>query len=261
MTRDERGFALLLVLWGLVLLSLIVTGMASAGRVEAQLTFNLRAAAEAEVVADGAVYQAVLGLLRGEGEGASELRLPDATVALLVADESGKVNPNAAEPELLAALLRALDADARTADGVAAAIADWRFPGDAARPGGARLREYRAAGRDYGPPGAPFRSLDELGLVLGMTPALLARALPHLSLYAGAEPDLAAADPVVRRAVRALTGVPPPAQRQAPDRPRTVTIVADAVRDGGGRFTRRAVVALRSGDALFRIVEWGTPLG
>ncbi len=261
MTRDERGFALLLVLWGLVLLSLIVTGMASAGRVEAQLTFNLRAAAEAEVVADGAVYQAVLGLLRGEGEGASELRLPDATVALLVADESGKVNPNAAEPELLAALLRALDADARTADGVAAAIADWRFPGDAARPGGARLREYRAAGRDYGPPGAPFRSLDELGLVLGMTPALLARALPHLSLYAGAEPDLAAADPVVRRAVRALTGVPPPAQRQAPDWPRTVTIVADAVRDGGGRFTRRAVVALRSGDALFRVVEWGTPLG
>ena len=258
--RDEHGFALLLVLWTLVLLSLIVTGMVSAGRIEAQLASNLRAAAVAEAAADGAVHQAVLGLLRGGDLGDSELRLPGAVVALSVADESGKVNPNAAEPDLLAALLRAVGADARTADAVAAAIADWRFPGDAARAGGGKAREYRAAGRDYGPPGAPFRSLDEVGLVLGMTPALLGQVMPYLSLYAGAEPDLAAADPAVRRAIQALTGQAA-APRRAPDGPRTVTIVAAAVADGGGRFARRAVVALRTGEALFRIMEWDAPAG
>ena len=203
---------------------------------------------------------AVLRLLRGEDPSGSEMRVPGAVIALSVADESGKVNPNAAEPDLLAALLRAVGADTRTADAAAAAIADWRFPGETARQGGAKLREYRAAGRDYGPPGAPFRSLDELGLVLGMNPALLGQATPHLSLYAGAEPDLAAADPAVRRAIQALTGQAA-APRRAPDGPRTVTIVAAAVADGGGRFARRAVVALRTGEALFRIMEWDAPAG
>ena len=49
------------------------------------------------------------------------------------------------------------------------------------RPGGAKARQYRAVGRAYGQPSAPFRGIDELGPVLGMTSVLLERLRPHLS--------------------------------------------------------------------------------
>jgi Tfp pilus assembly protein PilX len=55
----ERGFALLIVLWALVLLTLVFTQLVSAGRGEAELTANLRAGATAEAAAD-----AVFGLIR-----------------------------------------------------------------------------------------------------------------------------------------------------------------------------------------------------
>ncbi|MDR3535940.1 MAG: hypothetical protein P4L71_05530, partial [Acetobacteraceae bacterium] len=64
-TAREAGFALLLVLWSLVLLSLILTQLLSAGRSEAQLAGNLRNAAMAEAIADGAVREAVFHLLGG----------------------------------------------------------------------------------------------------------------------------------------------------------------------------------------------------
>ncbi len=42
--RSERGFVLLLVLWTLALLALIGTQVTAAGRSEAQVATNLRAA-------------------------------------------------------------------------------------------------------------------------------------------------------------------------------------------------------------------------
>lgn len=247
----DRGFALLLVLWTMVLLSLLVTQMVSAGRTEAQLTSNLRGAAVAEAAADGAVHQAMFRLLQDRPALPPELRLPGAVVALVIENEAGKVNPNSATPELLAALLRAVGADTRTATAIAAAIVSWRFPG------GDKAAPYRAAGREYGPPGAPFRRLDEIGLVLGITPALLGRVLPHLSLYSEAEPNAAAAGPVVLQAMRAVAGGQvTPASRGAADAPRAVTILATAATDTGARFTRRAVILLRSGETLYQVMEW-----
>ena len=59
----QRGFALLIVLWTLVLLSLILAQLLSAGRSEAQLATKLRDAAVAEAVADGAVQDTLFHLM------------------------------------------------------------------------------------------------------------------------------------------------------------------------------------------------------
>jgi general secretion pathway protein K len=59
------------------------------------------------------------------------------------------------------------------------------------------LAEYQAAGLDYRPPGAPLETLDELGRVLGMTPAILATIRPYLTLYGPPQPNPATADPIV----------------------------------------------------------------
>lgn len=59
----DRGFALLIVLWAVVLLALLATRLMAAGRTELQLSANLRGAAEAEAAADGAVQEAMFHLL------------------------------------------------------------------------------------------------------------------------------------------------------------------------------------------------------
>jgi general secretion pathway protein K len=113
------------------------------------------------------------------------------------------------------------------------------------------MRAYRTAGLAYGPPGKPFRSLDELGAVRGMTPALLAALTPYLSLFATGDPDAADAAPVVLAAMRAATGRAPPS---------VVRITAAAAGPNGIRFTRRAVLALnRRNAALVRVLSWNAP--
>ena len=252
----ERGFALLIVLWSLVLLAFLGSQMAAAGRGETQLSANLRNGAVAEAAAEGAVHEALFHLLdssnrhwRADGL-LREIRFPNALVQLRIRSEAGKVNPNTASPELLQALLHAVGADQRSAASIAAAITEWRFP-DAQ----SRASQYRAMGHGYGPPGAPFETIGELGLVLGMTPELLARLSPHLSLYHDGEADPAAADPVVLQAMRALGSVPPSAG-VADEIVLAITAAAEGV--NGTRFVRRAVVRLGGPDRgrPYRILTW-----
>ena len=97
-----------------------------------------------------------------------------------------------------------------TARRLAAAIGDWVGSAASPRPQDALAAEYRAAGLDYGPPGAALETLDELDRVLGMTPAVLAAIRPHLTLFGPPEPNQATTDPVVAAAL-ALTAQAGPA--------------------------------------------------
>ena len=114
---------------------------------------------------------------------ARELTIGNNRVMVRLEDEAARVNPNVASPVLLEALLRTIGSDPESARRLAAAIGEWVGSAPAARPQNAILAEYRAAGLDYGPPGAPLETLDELGRVLGVTPAVLAALRPHLTLF------------------------------------------------------------------------------
>ena len=117
---------------------------------------------------------------------------------------------------------------------------------------------YRGAGLSAAPSGEPFASVGELGLVIGMTPELLARLRPHLSVYAEGTLNFAQADPVIQAAVRTLgRGDVQP----EPTRPNVLDITCEAVGSDGSRFVRHAVVALgedRNGE-LFRPLVWDAP--
>ena len=253
----DAGFALLVVLWTLVLVSLLFAILAGASRSDAQLTANLRSAAELEAVADGAIHTALFDLLRRGGTARDVAlatgRLSGADVGVDVVDQSGLVNPNAASPDLLAALLLRLGADPGQAIRVAAAVADWRAPGRRSARRGTKAAQYQAAGLRYGPPGAPFETLGELGDVFGMTPALLAALAPHLTLYSDGDPDPAVADPVVRAALRDA-GYGERADRAALQ---TVRITA-AARRGAARAVRSAVVRVgpSSNGRGWRVLVW-----
>ncbi len=196
--RRERGFALLIVLWTLVLIAFLVLHLTASGRTEIRIADNLVDNAVAAAAADGAITEAIFNLAnprpdqRWRLDGAAHpLTIGDSRVTVRLADEAERINPNLASPVLIEALLRAVGSDPATAQRLTAAIADWVGSAATAQPQSALFAQYRAAGLDYGPPGSPLESLDELGKVLGMTPALLAKLRPHLTLVwaARAGPD------------------------------------------------------------------------
>ena len=258
--RRNRGFALLIVLWSMVMLSLLFTRLVSAGRGESEIAFNLRAAAQRQAEADGALYSVIFSLLgppasHWPADGAvHHIRLPAAIESVSIANLDGRINPNLASPALLDALLSRLGTDATTARHVSQAIADWRSP-DAQ--GDFKAPQYLAAGLPYTPAGSPFQSIGELSLVLGMTPGLLARLAPYLSLYNEDNPNPADADPILRKALHDVgSAVPSGAARPL----RAVAI--DVVIEGadGTAASRRADVALKTSSSAmgFQVLTWQT---
>ena len=195
--RAEDGFALLIVLWTLVLLTLLVSGLAASGRGEVKLAENLRDAAVAEAAADGAAQEAIFRLAAGQWPPAGvprELHIGDALVTVRIQDEHDLVNPNNAPPALLAALLRTVGANGVAAQALAGEIVEYRSRG------GADPSVYIAAGLPYGPAMRDFRDVAELRLVPGMTPDLLVRLAPHLSVWKPQPVVPDAIDPVVAAA-------------------------------------------------------------
>jgi general secretion pathway protein K len=261
----SRGFALLIVLWALVLLALIVTELGASGRVEAQIARNLVSSAEAEAAADGAVYHAIFRLSDGSDQGwqadgtTRQVAIGPFQVEVQIEDEAGKVNPNGSSPELLRALLVAVGATGEQAQALTQAIVDWRGGGGISlEQQAAVIQQYQAAGLKYQPSFAPFETVDDMRLVLGMPPDLAARLRPHLSVTQIGAIDPTHADPVVAQALRQLPSGP----GTAPPIPlayRSVAIRATAPGRAGARFTRRATVRLGPGlPRGYSLLTWET---
>jgi general secretion pathway protein K len=260
---------LLVVLWTLVLIAFLVAHIAASGRTEIRVAENLVANAVAAAAADGAISAAIFNLSDPKPDrhwpvdgSTREIKIGNSVVSLRLEDEASWVNPSSASPQLVEALLRAVGRDPQRARTLAAAISEWVGTVAVARPQEALLADYRAAGLDHGPPGAPLQSLDELGRVIGMTPEILAAIRPHLTMFGPAEPNPATADPVVARALAQLGegSAPSPANQPPPDL-LTTRITATARGPGNARVTRLAVV--RFGAALGRgydVMFWGRDL-
>ncbi len=258
--RTERGFALLIVLWTLVLVALIVSHIMAAARQETQLAANLRSAAELGAAADGAVHEAIFHALdKSAGHWAADglphrVAGPRGELDIRIRSEAGKVNLNSAPGELLSALLHETGLDQAAADQIAGAIVVWRTqPGQAPSMAAA----YRQAGRGYEPPGAPFESVRELGDVLGVTPEILDRMAPHLTIYHDGDTDPSAADPVVRMALKNVFGTVPTGSPSGPDES-VIEIRVSASGRGGARAGREAIVRLGPTPTgkLYEILEW-----
>ena len=266
----ELGFALLVVLWTLALLALLGTQFVRASRTEVLLAHNLIEAAGLQAATDGAVQVAIFRLLdRSYGRWAADgvprtVQVGTAQVTIRIENERDKINPNIAAESLLTALLLRVGVVPMEARAIAAAILDWRTATSQARPRGAKAPQYAAAGLDYGPPGSEFRSVDELGAVLGMRPALLAVLRPHLTVFSDADPDRSTRDPVVLTAVvdaegpTALAGVQATLLPASAADGEVVSIVAHAQGRNQASYAERAVVRLNAlaGQEPFAMLAW-----
>lgn len=246
-TGRQRGFALLIVLWTLAILALFGTHMLETARLDTQRARNLLDAVELETATNGAVQQAIYSVLDSSGQHwnadntAHIVDVGGTLVVVRVESESDKVNPNVASVGLLQALLMQVGTDPTTAATVAGSIAEWRG-GVQGRARAASAR-YVAAGLDYAPAGEEFTHLDELGAVLGMTPDLLARLRPHLTLFTDANPSTITADPVVAQALAKAGQVADAAGAGDAD---IVSLTADTYGPGPVRFGVHAVVRINA---------------
>jgi general secretion pathway protein K len=263
--RQNGGFALIIVLWTLVLIAFIVAHLTATGRTEVRIATNIVANAVAQAAADGAIFEAIFNLSDPQPEqrwpvdgNAREVSIGNSRVTIRLEDEAWWINPNSAPPELLQALLRATGSDAESARRLAIAIGEWLGSAPAPRPPNVLLADYRAAGLDYGPPGAPLETLDELGRVLSMTPATLAAIRPHLTLFGPPQPSPTTSDPFVATALASIVATEPAVSaNQPPPDVLTTRITAVAAGLNSAQVTRSAIV--RFGAVLpfgYQMLAW-----
>jgi len=178
----SRGIALIIVLWILVLLSITVGLYSVLARTETLQSRFLFDVTQARYAAEAGLHRAVFEMrnpdlqTRWVPDGRPYLmEYAGAVVEMKVTDESGRIDLNGAPAELLSEFLMSRGLEQEAAWQLADAIEDWRDPDDLPRLYGAEIDEYDAEGYPYGPANAPFRSVDELQQVIGMSFELFQR--------------------------------------------------------------------------------------
>ncbi len=187
----QSGVALIMVLWIITLLSVIAVSFLHTIRTEVNVVGNSVARVKAETLADAGLQRAIYELFKPQNtegrwiaDGSSrEWRYGELVVNISMQDETGRIDINTANAQLLRGLLLSQGLVEDDALKLVDAIADWRDADSQKRPRGAEATDYAAAGLTYGPANAPFQSVEELVLVMGMTPELYARIAPLITVY------------------------------------------------------------------------------
>jgi len=165
----QEGLALVAVLWGVSILALIAAAMLTASLTVARIEHNKWDTDRAGAADDGAIQLAILLLMDDRAkrqpriDGTPErLDFDGITVAVCIEAESGKINVNFADKDLMVRLFEAAGVANENADKLADRIVDRRTS-----------MPNRHA----------FLSLDGLMTVPGMTRELLERLKPDLTVY------------------------------------------------------------------------------
>jgi general secretion pathway protein K len=186
--QRQNGFALVLVIWGVGLISLLLVSVMTAARYRIIAANSVAESAKAEALAAAGVNLTRLWLREKSRDFGRSLlcAMPGgAAAALEVEDEGGKVDLNTAPPKLLALLLRGFGVELDEADRLAAAIAEFARPSTSRVADQPTFQAYMADGRTYGPKKAPFETTLELDQVTGMRTDLFRAIHPYVTVHSG----------------------------------------------------------------------------
>lgn len=210
--KFQKGIALVMVLWILALLTVMATGYSHTMRTETKLTINLLHSAQTKATAEAGIWYAVAELLKPQHEQSwkpdgsiNTLNFNQDTIKVGIQDEAGKIDLNSAPSELLDGLLRAVNVPELERLPILQSVLDWRDKDNLLRNEGAEDNNYKLLDYDYGAKDGPFNTLDELQLVMGMTPTLFKKLKPALTVHShqpGIKPHVAP-----KEALLALPGI------------------------------------------------------
>jgi general secretion pathway protein K len=276
----QRGVALLVVLWACTLLAIMLGGYAMLARTEGLQARYQFAQTQAHYAAEAGMMQAIYGLQNPQDKQrwiadgrVYPLVYDGATVDVSAIDESGKVDLNAASPEVLAGLFKAAGMRDDAARALTRNVVDWRsFAGSFGTVGAdPQAAGYAAAGLAYGPRHGPFAGIEELRMVLGMPPAIYATVASQVTLWSGRPvPNPATAPPL---ALAAIPGMDAAGIQQAEAARQRIgtdagmtwvngvthSIRSEATLADGTHAVVRATIRLRgirSGAAPYAVLRW-----
>lgn len=185
----QAGIALIIVMWGLALVSILALTVAGEGRSNLLITRNLKQSAEARAMAEAGVHRAIYEMLAEEADrriAASGETLTGTlgrgryTVRLL--DETGRLDLNTLAPEMLKEILLQV-APSANPDALVAAFIDYRDRDEDPTEGGGEDAEYLRRDLAWDAKDRSFEHVLELEQVPGFTPAVVAALLPHVTVF------------------------------------------------------------------------------
>jgi general secretion pathway protein K len=182
--RGTRGIAQLLVLWALLLLGTLALGFSLSMRTEAQAARNGVDDVRAYFQARTGVMRTVALLSTVPADNVMRMAIAgedgDASYEVVVESESGKVDINFVEEDVLLEMLRKAGLPDDGAEEVRDAILDWRDDDDNPRARGAEAPDYAQLPEPVLPRNGKIVSVDELRYVKGVTPELFDRFLSRV---------------------------------------------------------------------------------
>ena len=194
---SQRGIALVLVLWVLLLLTIITGSFALMARMDRLEANALLSGTQARFSAEAALNLAVLALrdpvdesrMRADGR-TYQQEIDGILIEVKAIDERGKLDINATDELTLANLFTGHGMALDEAEVLAAAVLDWRDEDELERVNGAEEDAYFAAGLEVGPADRPFMMTEELLQVIGMPYELYRKLEPGITVFSRAgQPD------------------------------------------------------------------------
>jgi general secretion pathway protein K len=283
--RGTDGFALVAVLWILVVVGVVGVTFQVGARAERRAAANMRAesrgrwagrAGLALVLSqiDNTVHQSGLAFgLRAAGDtvlSPIEFVSGDVLVSAVALDARARLNLNVASHRQLTALAGAVGLSAEEAVVLAASILDWRDADDLRRARGAEARDYAAMQPPARPKNALFQTVDELLTVRGVTPAVYARIAPYVTTAGDGRVNLNAAPLPVLLTVsgidRAATAAILARRRAGPFRNQFEVLESlprrarDRIRENLGAFADAIAFSPRDLEIRVRAAGPGSPL-
>jgi general secretion pathway protein K len=255
---NHAGFALLAVIWGLGLITLLGMAVIVGARYRTKVTSSVASVAAAAAAAESAINLGITATLittpHQNVKFPLRCRMPGGErVLVTVEEETGKVDLNTATPAVLARLFTALTRDQSIGTRVAERIMAFRDPGrdqandTAVRPANNKSDEARKA---------RFLTILQLDQIDGIPPHLFRTALRFVTVRSGRpEPDGDVASPVLREFFN--LDQQPAGPSRGPPAIGSVTIRADVRAPDGARFIREALVSLGAENGRpFVVREW-----
>lgn len=186
----QRGLAMIVVLWILTLMIIMASSFALTMRRETAILADFKAVAQANALAEAGINIAIMQVMQADEStrwrtdgSVYEIQLEEVPIRIQINDESGKIDLNQTDGNLLRSLLISYGLPEDKAVQLVDAITDWRDPDDLLSLHGAEKDEYKQAKLSYIPRNKPFETVEELQLVLGMTPELYAQLEPLVTVF------------------------------------------------------------------------------
>ena len=188
--KAQKGIALILVLWILLLVTITSGSFSLMARMDQLESHSVMWSTRARMAAEAGINVAVLHLrdpieqTRWVPDGRTyEFPFEEAVIEIQITDERGKLNINDADEITLANLFVGNGMEEDYAELLAAAVADWRDTDEVERPNGAEDAAYESAGLEMGPGNHRFVLIEEILQVLGMPWEMFKRIENAITVY------------------------------------------------------------------------------